>query len=121
MKKGAKTPLQATRVGVLFTWITYGNPRTTSPLEGGINSQIRDLLRRHRGTNEHHRRRAIEWFLVLRQLPLDVALTLATTTPEPAADPTTAPEDEPHGPPLYDTGLDATEGLWLRTGWAGQG
>ena len=29
-------------------------------------------------------------------------------------------EPEP-GPTLYDTGLDASEGLWLRQGWAGRG
>lgn len=31
------------------------------------------------------------------------------------------PEDEPLGPALYDTGLDDSEGLWLRSGWAGRG
>lgn len=107
--------------GVLFTWISYGNPRTTSPLEGGINSQIREMLRRHRGMSEPHRRRAVEWFLVLKQLPPDAALTLALTTPAHPTEPHNQPADEPLGPALYDTGLDATEGLWLRTGWAGRG
>ncbi|MFJ2542251.1 IS1249 family transposase [Microbacterium sp. NPDC087589] len=109
---------RVSRNDTLFTWITYGNPRTTSPLEGGINAQIREILRRHRGMSEEHRRRAVEWFLVLHELPLERALSLARTKPEP--EPDTEP-DEPHGPALYDTGLDAGEGLWLRTGWAGRG
>lgn len=106
------------RHGTLFTYITYGNPRTTSPLEGGINSQIRDVLRRHRGLSEEHQKRAVEWFLVLHELALDDAIALAQ--PAPIPEPTETP-DEPITPPHYDTGLDATEGLWLRIGWAGRG
>lgn len=112
-----------TRDGVLFTWITYGNPRTTSPLEGGFNSPIRDVLRHHRGMSEDHRRRAIEWFLVLRQMHPDEALTLALA-PAPTPEPDELDQPDPEdigGPALYDTGLDATEGLWERTGWAGRG
>lgn len=108
------------RDGVLFTWISYGNPRTTSPLEGGINSQLRDLLRHHRGMSETHRRRAVEWFLVLQQIPLEDALSLATTPPAATAEPDPEPEDDPLRPALYDTGLDPGEGLWLRSGWAGR-
>lgn len=108
---------RVSRNDTLFTWITYGNPRTTSPLEGGINAQIRDLLRHHRGMSEDHRRRAVEWFLVLHELPLERAFSLAhpAPNPEPAAEP-----DKPYGPALYDNGLDPGEGLWLRTGWAGR-
>lgn len=106
------------RRNVLFTYVTYGNPRTTSPLEGGINSQIRDVLRRHRGLSEQHQKRAVEWFLVLHELTLGEAIALATPAPEP--EPETEAE-EPIGPTLYDTALDAREGLWLRTGWAGRG
>ena len=113
---------KVTRDSVLFTWITYGNPRTTSPLEGGYNSRIRDLLRRHRGMSEAHRRRAVEWFLVLQQIGLDEALTLALTPATPEADNDQPDEAEDiGGPALYDTGLDATEGLWERAGWAGRG
>ncbi|MBN8425639.1 IS1249 family transposase [Microbacterium esteraromaticum] len=115
---------KVTRDEVLFTWITYGNPRTTSPLEGGYNSPIRELLRRHRGMSEVHRRRAIEWLLTLRQIPLEQALTL-TLTPAPAPEPNQHDQEDQAEdigrPSLYDTGLDATEGLWERTGWAGRG
>lgn len=105
------------RKNLIFTHITYGNPRTTSPLEG-LNAQIRDVLRRHRGMSEEHRRRAVEWFLTLHELPLEHALDLAKPV-EPVTAP--APVEEPIGPALYDTGLDAGEGLWPRAGWAGRG
>ena len=108
---------KVTRDGALFTWISYGNPRTTSPLEGGINSQIRDLLRRHRGMSEQHRRRAVEWFLTLHETDLDTAISTATTT---TAKTSHDPTQEPDGPALHDTGLSAEEGLWNRKGWAGR-
>ncbi|MEC8761787.1 IS1249 family transposase [Microbacterium schleiferi] len=105
------------RKDLIFTHITYGNPRTTSALEG-LNAQIRDLLRRHRGMTEEHRRRAVEWFLTLHELPLEQALDLA----RPIDQPPVAPEpDDQISRTLYDTGLDPAEGLWLRTGWAGRG
>ncbi len=67
--------------------------------------------------SEEHRRRAVEWFLTLRELPLEHALDLARPAETTI---TEAPAEEPLGPALYDTALDATEGLWLRTGWAGR-
>jgi len=105
------------RKNLIFTHIAYGNPRTTSALEG-LNAQIRDLLRRHRGMTEEHRRRGVEWFLTLHELPLEHALDLARPIEQP---PTIAEPDDHISHTLYDTGLDATEGLWLRSGWAGRG
>lgn len=105
------------RKDLLFTHITYGNPRTTSALEG-LNAQIRDLLRRHRGMTEEHRRRAVEWFLTLHELPLEQALDLARPSQQP---PKTAEPDDQLSHVIYDTGLDTTEGLWHRSGWAGRG
>ena len=104
------------RKNLIFTHISYGNPRTTSALEG-LNAQIRDMLRRHRGMTEEHRRRAVEWFLTLHEMRLDQALDHARPAPAP---PAPTPPEQPTGPALYDTGLDASEGLWLRTGWAGR-
>lgn len=101
------------RKNLLFTHITYGNPRTTSALEG-LNAQIRDLLRRHREMTEEHRRRANEWFLTLHELPLGYALDHVRSATTPTR---TQPVDESIGPALYDTGLDANEGLWHLTGW----
>lgn len=106
------------RKNLLFTYVVYGNPRTTSPLEGGINAQLRDLLKRHRGMSEEHRRRAAEWFLTLHEVTLDEALSTATPAPKQQRP---KQREEPEGPVLYGTGLDASEGLWERAGWAGRG
>jgi len=104
------------RKNLLFTHISYGNPRTTSRLEG-LNAQIRDLLRRHRGMTEEHRRRAVEWFLTTRELTIDEAITTAGPIPKTTADP--QPDDQ-LSHIVYDTALSAEEGLWHRTGWAGR-
>nr|WP_307334339.1 IS1249 family transposase [Microbacterium sp. SORGH_AS_1204] len=104
----------------MFTFIRHDAPRTTSRLEG-LNAQIRHLLRHHRGMPIQHQRRAVEWFLLLHEVPIDHAHSYAhaPTTPTPHEDATIDLEDPT--PTLYDNGLDATEGLWLRTGWAGRG
>lgn len=109
---------RAAEAGHVFTYLEHGNPRTTSPLEGGINAQIRYLLRHHRGMSIEHRRRAVEWHLLLHEIPIDRAHRYADPPEPPQPIPTS---DEPLGPARYDTGLDAGEGLWLRTGWAGRG
>lgn len=108
---------RAAEAGHVFTFLEHGNPRTTSPLEGGINAQIRHLLRHHRGMSEEHRRRAVEWFLLLTEVPIDHAHKHAAIPTPPA---TASTADEREGPALYDTGLEATEGLWVRAGWAGR-
>lgn len=108
------------RDGVLFTFVDYGNTRTTSALEGGINNGIRHVLRHHRGMSETHMKRAAEWFLTLHELPLEHAHELiGTPTNPPPTTPETSNDDEGR-PALYDTGLTADEGLWTRSGWAGR-
>lgn len=102
--------------GHVFTFLQHGNPRTTSPLEGGINAQIRHLLRHHRGMTIQHRRRAVEWFLLLHEIPIEHAHRHAQAhQPRPQQ-----PTEQPLGPELHGTGLDPTEGLWARSGWIGQ-
>ena len=105
-----------TRDGHLFTYIDYGNARTTSPLEGGINNGIRHVLRSHRGMTEPHMKRAAEWFLTLREIPLDRAHKLIAGTPTVDPDATTEDQDDVEPKSLYDTGLTADEGFWLRSG-----
>jgi len=100
-----------------FTYLEHHNPRTTSRLEG-LNSHIRHLLRNHRGMPITHRRRAVEWFLLLHEIPIDQAHKHAHR-PEPKQP--ELPADESLGPAFYDTALSAEEGLWTRTGWAGRG
>jgi len=41
-------------------------PRNTNHMEGGINSQLRTKLKLHRGMNEEHQRRLVEWYLYSR-------------------------------------------------------
>lgn len=105
---------------VLFTYLEHGNARTTSPLEGGINNGIRTVLRNHRGMSEAHMKRAAEWFLTMQEIPLKQAHELITSQPRTPKPDTHVTEEELTGPALYDTGLDASEGLWLRSGWAGR-
>jgi len=109
------------RKDTLFTYVTYGNPRTTSPLEGGINSQIREVLRRHRGMSETHQKRAVEWFLVLHERSLTDALQQALATRPATPEPATEDDNEPEELNLYGTATSAEEGLWSRAGWAGRG
>lgn len=108
-----------TREDVLFTWLDYGNPRTTSALEGGINNGIRHVLRAHRGMTEDHMKRAAEWFLTTREIPIRDAHRLIPTTPtlKPSMNPI---NENPDPAPLYDTALTAEEDLWTRSGWAGR-
>lgn len=117
LRKAWQLLSRLTRDGTLFTYIDYGNSRTTSPLEGGINNGIRHVLRTHRGMTEEHMKRAAEWFLTLHEIPLDRAHELIQPA-QPDTDPTldTKHEDTPE-PHLYDTGLSAEEGLWARSGW----
>lgn len=120
LRKAWQLLSRLTRDGHLFTYLDYGNARTTSPLEGGINNGIRHVLRAHRGMTEPHMKRAAEWFLTLHEIPLDRAHELI----QPLAPADDAATDEPENhtpePSLYDTALTAEEGLWHRSGWAGR-
>ncbi|PPF47174.1 hypothetical protein C5B85_02570 [Pseudoclavibacter sp. AY1F1] len=110
--------------GHLFTFVTHGNARTTSPLEGGINNGIRTTLRNHRGMSEAHMKRAAEWFLYTRELTIEHAYALIPTTLTTATLESSAALDETDDlAPLvafHDTTLSAEEGLWSRSGWAGR-
>jgi hypothetical protein len=43
-----------------------GLPSTTNHVEGGINSQIRSLLKTHRGMSKEHQRKLVDWYLYTR-------------------------------------------------------
>ena len=109
------------RKNVLFTYLEHGNARTTSPLEGGVNSGIRSVLRNHRGMSEAHMKRAAEWFLTLHEIPIERAHELITHQPKALEAAPRKVEEEAIEPALYDTALSAAEGLWSRSGWAGRG
>jgi hypothetical protein len=38
-------------------------PRTTNYVEGGINSQLKEKLKLHRGLNQTHQQRLVDWYL----------------------------------------------------------
>ena len=109
--------------GLLFTYLDTDCPKTTSRLEGGINAQIKATLRHHRGMTTDHRKRAAEWVLIERAGHLSTAMTVldphANNTRDWAPSPQSQSNDPAPGPALYDNGITAEEGLWHRTGWAG--
>lgn len=71
--------------------------------------------------SEAHMKRAAEWFLTLREIPLERAHEFITQHPSSETAQAISQPDEPIGPEFYDTALSADEGLWVRTGWAGRG
>lgn len=94
-------------------------PSTTNGIEGAVNSPMRLLLLHHRGMTEEHQRRLIEWWLYLHSEHPDPARVLADHTPRSTRPARPAHTEPDPGPVLYDTGLSAEEGLWLRSGTAG--
>lgn len=52
----------------LFCYIRYPDiPRTTNHVEGGVNSRLKDLYRRHRGLSLHRKTILTAWYLASRQ------------------------------------------------------
>lgn len=111
------------RTNTLFTWLTLDEPhqlpRTTSPLEGGPNKAVKDLLRAHRGLPEHHARRAVEWLLnSLSEFPHDPHTLMEPVHWQPARRPR-ALGAEPIGP-QPGTSFSWEDGNGLQRGWAGR-
>ena len=54
-------------------------PRTNNRLEGGVNAQLRDMLRRHRGLSTLRRAKAVYWWCYMHsECPLSAAEILRT-------------------------------------------
>lgn len=127
LRSGHQVFQRVIKAGHLFTFLdpkleAINVPATTNGIEGGTNAQMRLLLLHHRGMTEEHQRRAIEWWLYLHSERPDLTRILRIHNQQKVAPVRRPQETEPDpGPALYDTGLDATEGLWLRSGWAGRG
>ncbi|MGH8127274.1 MAG: transposase [Gammaproteobacteria bacterium] len=52
----------------LFLYVRYPQiPRSTNAIEGGINSPLKDLYRRHRGLSLEHKTTLTAWYLLSRQ------------------------------------------------------
>ena len=94
--------------------------RTTSPLEGGPNKAIKELLRTHRGMPEAHARTAVDWLLESAtehpRDPWEIARAQLAEPPQPAA-PT---PEEPVCPALYDLGFSWEDGNGIQHGWGGR-
>lgn len=125
LRSGHQVLRRVIQKGHLFTFLDpdlqcHEIPSTTNEIEGGTNAQMRAMLRLHRGMPETHQRRAIEWWLYLHSEHPDPARILAEHQEQPRKRTRPALTETDSEPVLYDTGLDAGEGLWLRTGWAGR-
>ena len=107
----------------LFVWLTidqnHPRARTSSPLEGGPNKAIKDLLRHHRGLPEAHARRAIEWLLnswtEFPHEPWNLARPEHWTPMKPAR--TTIGEPDS---PQPGTAFSWEDGIGIQKGWAGR-
>lgn len=125
LRSGHHVLSRLVKAGHLFTFLDpaldgLDIASTTNQIEGGINSPMRDLLKRHRGLSEHHQKRALEWWLYTHCDAAGPVPTILNNQSAPAhAKPEPTDDDDLDTTPLYDTGLDAAEGLWARSGWAG--
>jgi hypothetical protein len=124
LRKAYRLLAKLARKNVLFTYLDpafdgLGISSTTNQIEGGINAQLRTMLKSHRGMSPDHARRAIEWWCYQHsENPRPPADLIQPTHWQPPAP--TKVIDEPHGPAGYDTQASADEGLWARKGWAGR-
>ncbi|QIM16339.1 IS1249 family transposase [Leucobacter insecticola] len=126
LRSGHQVLRRVIQKGHLFTFLDpdlqhLRAPVTTNEIEGGTNSQMRAMLRHHRGMPEEHQRRAIEWWLYMHSEVPDPAKVLSEHEPQSSGLPRPEHTTPDPGTALYDTGLDQGEGLWLRRGWAGRG
>lgn len=110
-----------TQRGHLFTYLApevdgFGIESTTNRIEGGVNTQLRALLRTHRGMVPAHAVRAVEWWLYAHaQDPAAPHTLIRAEHPVPVA-----VVEERVGPELLGTGLVAEQGLWARADWGGR-
>ncbi|MDQ4501217.1 IS1249 family transposase, partial [Sinomonas sp. ASV322] len=114
------------KAGTLFTHLAPEHEdlriaSTTNRIEGGVNAQLRLLLKHHRGMSQNHMKRAVEWWLYTHsENPAPAHKLIRPEHREPPKRTPTTTEEERIGPALYDTATTAEEGLWARTGRAGR-
>ncbi len=106
--------------GTLFTFldpelIAQTHENLTSPtnaLKGGINAQIKNLVRYHRGLSEDHMKRAVEWWCYLHSPnPQDpISLLCQTDLKLHKKQETIEPET---GPAHINTGINLTHTDYL--------
>lgn len=126
LRSGHQVLARLVTAGHLFTFLDPaldGIPiaSTTNQIEGGINSPMRDLLKRHRGLSERHQKRALEWWLYTRcptpRPPAEMLQHIEARDQNSDNDSEIDAIDELENIDLYGTALTAEEGLWRRSGW----
>lgn len=85
LRKARRGLERLARAGTLFTYLDEelqeGGPvpATNNRIEGGVNAQLREMLRRHRGMSLERRIKAISWWCYLHtESPLPAAAILQT-------------------------------------------
>lgn len=68
LRSSSRQLLKLLQNNQLFTYLDHAItsepiPRTTNHVEGGINSQLRTKLKHHRGLNQLHQQRLVDWYL----------------------------------------------------------
>ncbi|MGP9527053.1 IS1249 family transposase [Glutamicibacter sp. AOP5-A2-18] len=125
LRRGEKLFDSLLKKGQLFQWLDLALegevlPRTTSPLEGGINAGIKDQLRLHRGLTPEHSIALVRWYLYRHvETPKDpwsfVQQRHWAEKPSPKII-----KDEPIGPVLYDRHFSWDDGNGVQRGWGGR-
>ncbi|QXQ09346.1 IS1249 family transposase [Paeniglutamicibacter sp. Y32M11] len=113
------------RSGELFTYLEpefdgLAIASTTNHIEGGVNTQLRALLRGHRGMPPAHAKRAVEWWLYSHSEKPTEPHTLIRPEHLNTKPVKKQIQEETIGPELIGTALTEAEGLWVRKGWAGR-
>lgn len=125
LRRARGTLATVIKAGHLFTWLTSATEgqkiaRTTSPLEGGINAGLKQLLRDHRGLSEDHATRAVDWYLYrYTESPQDPWDLVKPHHWQPRQNKTTAAE-EAVLPAHYGTAFSFEDGNGIQQGWAGR-
>ena len=71
LRKARSSLSRLVSAGTLFTYLDPALtaegplPRTNNPIEGGVNAQLRDMLRNHRGMSSMRRVKAVFWWCYL--------------------------------------------------------
>lgn len=126
LRKAYRLLERLSQAGTLFTYLRteftgLDIAATTNRIEGGTNTQLRLILRAHRGTSEEHHKRAIEWYLYLHnEIPAPPTGLIRPEHPAPKHLPTRTAPEQPHGSAEYGTAASAEEGLRAYKGWAGR-
>lgn len=125
LRRGEKLFQSLLTENQLFQWLDQAGesevlPRTTSPLEGGINAGIKDQLRLHRGLTPEHSLALVRWNLYQHaENPKDPWSFVqrrhweGKSTPKPT-------KEEPLGPVLYDNKFSWDDGNGVQKGWGGR-